>query len=121
MYQASKAALTQASEVMRLELTPLGVRVLVLLAGGIQTNFLNNQPNPPLPKGSYYSSVKDIIDDQPEKIPFGVSPESFAKDVVRQVNRGTTGKYWIGGGANLVRVMLWLLPQCILVSSIFHV
>lgn len=113
MYQATKAALIQASEVLRLEMAPLGVRVLTLLTGGVATNFLSNTPNLKLPSNSYYRSIEDIILQKPEEIAYSVSPEAFAKDVVRQVRNQTTGQYWIGGGASMARLMVWLLPQWI--------
>ncbi|KAJ5669063.1 hypothetical protein N7462_010133 [Penicillium macrosclerotiorum] len=109
-YQASKAALIQASEVLRLEMAPLGVRVLTLLTGGIATNFLTNVPTLVLPEDSYYIGIKDIIEMQPEKVPFGVSPEKFANDVVYYVEKKRAGKVWLGGAANLARFSTWL-PQ----------
>ncbi|KAJ5531978.1 hypothetical protein N7494_008530 [Penicillium frequentans] len=111
IYNGTKAALIQAGEGWRLELAPLGVRVLTLITGGIETNFLKNLPGVNLPPDSYYLGIADIIRRQPEKVPMGISPEAFSVDVVHQVERGTTGKYWIGGGSTLARLSLWLLPQ----------
>lgn len=116
IYQATKAALIQSSEGWRLELAPLGVRVLCLVTGGVDTNFLQNLPSVELPETSYYISIKDDIAKQEESVPYGMSPEAYSQDVIRQVERGTTGKYWIGGAATIVRVCLWLLPQWVLVS-----
>lgn len=117
MYQASKAALIQGSEVLRLEMAPLGVRVLTLLTGGVATNFLSNIPSLELPENSYYRSIKDIIAEKPDNISLGISPDAFASDIVHQVNKRTTGLYWVGGGASMVRFVLWLFPQWIIVSS----
>jgi 1-acylglycerone phosphate reductase len=137
MYTSSKAALTQASEAWRLELAPLGVRVITLMTGGVATNFTGNIPALELPKSSYYLGVKDVIREQqsqkPEEIPMGVKPEAFAQDVLRLVEREATGtdngvpglgciltphagKVWIGGGAGLVKWTLWLSPQSVIVS-----
>lgn len=116
IYQATKAALIQASEVLRLEMAPLGVRVLTLLTGGVATNFLANLPTLALPESSYYLGIKDIIEKKPEQISFGVSPEAFAHDVLCQVEKGTTGKFWIGDGAGIARLALWLLPQWAIVT-----
>lgn len=101
-----------------MELAPLNVRVLTLVTGGVQTNFLNNQPTPELSEDSYYSGIKNVIEEQPENIRFGVSPESFAQEVIQQVEKGTTGKYWIGGGVNLLHPLVWLCPQRVIVSLI---
>ncbi|OJJ46544.1 hypothetical protein ASPZODRAFT_66106 [Penicilliopsis zonata CBS 506.65] len=119
IYQATKAALIQAGEVLRLEMAPLGVRVMTLLTGGVDTNFLGNLPPVVLPENSYYTGIKDIIEHQPDRVPFAITPAKYAKDVVCQVENGTTGKYWIGGAASMARFSLWALPQWILVSSIF--
>ncbi|VUC33962.1 unnamed protein product [Clonostachys rosea] len=115
VYQASKAAIIQASEDWRLELEPLGVKVLTLLTGGVATHFVDNQPTPPLPQNSYYLGVKDIIEAQPDNIRFAVSPEAYANDVLRHVEKGTTGKLWIGGGTSFLRPLLWLSPQSLIV------
>ncbi|KAJ5273817.1 hypothetical protein N7478_008942 [Penicillium angulare] len=114
IYQATKAALIQSSEGWRLELAPLGVRVLCLVTGGVDTNFLQNLPSVELPETSFYIGIKDQIAKQEDSVPFGMSPEAYSQDVIRQVERGTTGKYWIGGASTISRVSLWLLPQWVL-------
>ncbi|KAF2795458.1 NAD(P)-binding protein [Melanomma pulvis-pyrius CBS 109.77] len=111
MYNATKAALIIAGEAWRLEMAPLGVRVITLLAGGITTNFLANLQTPAYPEKSYYLCIKDMIEEQPAQVPFGVRPEVFAHDVLRQVEKGTTGKFWVGGGVCIARFALWLFPQ----------
>ncbi|KAK5996383.1 Short-chain dehydrogenase cctT [Cladobotryum mycophilum] len=114
MYNASKAALIQAGETWRLEMAPLGVRVITLVTGGVATNFFANVQTLVFPENSYYQSIKDIIQDNPEQNPYGMKPEDFALDVFRQVEKGTTGKHWVGGGAGIARSALWLLPQGII-------
>ncbi|KAJ9483460.1 hypothetical protein VN97_g9942 [Penicillium thymicola] len=114
IYQATKAALIQAGDVLRLELAPMNVRVLTLVTGGITTNFLANLPTLVLPENSYYHGIKHIIQEKPEKVPFGASPESFAREVLCQVEKGTTGKYWIGGVSGFARLALWLFPEWLL-------
>ncbi|EHK20602.1 uncharacterized protein TRIVIDRAFT_192808 [Trichoderma virens Gv29-8] len=111
IYNATKAALIQAGETWRLEMAPLGVRVISLITGGIATKFFINLQILTFPENSYYHSVKDIIEEIPEENPYGMKPELFAQDVLNQVEKGTTGKHWVGGGASLVRWALWLLPQ----------
>jgi NAD(P)-dependent dehydrogenase (short-subunit alcohol dehydrogenase family) len=118
IYNATKAGLTQASEVWRLEMAPLGVRVMTLLTSGVETKFLAKLPSL-LPENSYYTCITDIIENQPEHIPFAISPETFAHDVVRKVEKGTTGKYWIGGGVGLARAALWCFPQWAIVSILW--
>jgi 1-acylglycerone phosphate reductase len=128
MYGSSKAALIQgmlaagsldlvvpftltlkftAGEAWRHELAPLGVRVLTLVTGGVATKFLENLQPLVLPPGSYYAGIKDIIEKQEENISFGQEPAIFAKGIVRRVERGETGKAWVGGGAVLIRWVYW--------------
>jgi 1-acylglycerone phosphate reductase len=97
-------------------MAPLGVRVLTLITGGVATNFLANIPTIVLPENSYYLGIKEIIDKKPEQVPFGVSPEKFAREVLYQVEKNRTGKYWIGGMVGFARLALWLLPEWLLVS-----
>lgn len=118
MYGASKAALIQVGEALRLEVAPLGIRVVTLVTGGVQTRFIGNLEPVVLANESYYHSIKDVIEEQPEKIPFAVTPEAFAIDVFRKVEGGAVGKIWIGGGAALARVAYWLLPEWAIVSDL---
>jgi 1-acylglycerone phosphate reductase len=117
IYQASKAALIAASEGWRLELAPLGVRVIILVTGGVTTNFLANLESIALPEDSYYTSIKAMIEKQPERVPLGVKPEAFAIDVLRLVENGSSGKHWVGGGSIFGRFAAWMVPQSVLVST----
>jgi hypothetical protein len=94
------------------------VRVITLITGGITTNFLDNMQTEPLklPENSYYGAIKDDIQAQEEDVPFGVPPEKFAQDVLKQVERGSTGKFWVGGAAWMSRVMLWFMNEWAVVS-----
>ncbi|KAJ4854405.1 short chain dehydrogenase domain-containing protein [Trichoderma breve] len=111
IYNATKAALNQAGETWRLEMAPLGVRVITLVTGGIATKFFVNLQTLTFPENSYYNCVKDVIEDHTEENPYGVKPEVFAQDVLNRVEKGATGKQWVGGGASIGRFALWLLPQ----------
>lgn len=116
IYNASKAALIHGSETWRLEMAPLGVRVMTLVTGGIATNFFVNMQTLIFPENSYYKPIKDIIEEVPEENPYGQKPDLFAQDVLQRVERGATGKQWVGGGAGIARFGLWLLPQGAVVS-----
>lgn len=116
IYNGTKAALITAGEGWRLELAPLGVRVITLITGGVDTKFLHNLPSVNLPESSYYLGIKDIIERQPDKVPMSISPQAFSVDLVRQVEKGRTGKYWIAGGSTVARLAIWLFPQWALVS-----
>jgi 1-acylglycerone phosphate reductase len=116
MYAASKASLISASEIWRLELAPLNVRVIVLITGGIATKFMSNMPSVELPENSYYRTIRDIIAKEPEEIPFAAKPEALAMDVLNYVERGTAGKIWIGGASSMARFAVWAFPTWLLVS-----
>lgn len=115
IYQASKAALTRFSEVLRLELAPLGVRVITLVTGGVATKFVANLQASELPQGSYYMPVKDVIAEKSKEIPYAMAPEVYAEEVLRNVERGATGMVWVGGAAGWVRLAFWFAPQWLLV------
>lgn len=83
--------MTLASETMRLEMAPLGVRVITLLTGGVASKFLSNLETVALPENSYYLSVKDVIQHKSEDVPMAVSPEAFAQEVLRVRNRSPCG------------------------------
>lgn len=119
MYNASKAALLIGSETWRLELAPLGIRTLTLPTGAVKTQWFSNLNPMPLPENSYYSGIQDFLQDKADGkvLTGGISPEECAIGIVREVERGTTGKYWVGGGVMLIRFVNWALPQWITVSS----
>lgn len=116
-YNASKAALIIAGEGWRLELAPLGVRVMTLITGGITTKFLTKLEPVALPEDSYYMSIVDIIATHPESVPLGVDPKAFALDIVRRVEKGSKGKQWVGGGSSIAYWAALFFPQWALVSD----
>jgi hypothetical protein len=108
--------MTMLSETMRLELAPLNVRVITLVAGGTKSKISDNGPPPEsLPPASPYLAVEKHI---ATKMDFKQMPtEIFAEQVVDDVVRGTTGKVWHGVGSKTVRYAVPLMPQWIFVSS----
>jgi 1-acylglycerone phosphate reductase len=95
------------------------VRVITLITGGVATNFLTNLQPVTLPKDSYYTSIEKIIGEHPDDIPFAMKPELFALQVLRRVENGANGKYWIGGGSIMARLAMWLFPQSVLVGVVW--
>jgi 1-acylglycerone phosphate reductase len=115
-YNASKAAITSLSETMRLELAPLNVRVVTLMAGGTKSNMAANCPPPPsLPSTSRYLPIESLIAKSPQwpQMP----TDEFAESVVGDVLRGITGKMWYGEPKGLVRWIFPIMPQWMLVSN----
>lgn len=58
IYSSSKAAITQLSETLRLELSPLGISVLCIMAGTITTDFHANEPKVVLLPTSRYAAIR---------------------------------------------------------------
>jgi len=121
MYSASKAALLIAGQTWRLELAPLGVRTINLATGAVKTNAFENIVHNTVPEKSYYAGVRDFIHDLGDgRLQAGaMDSKLYASKVVREVERGSSGKLWIGGSASAARWALWLLPQSIIVSVLY--
>ncbi|KAF4631338.1 hypothetical protein G7Y89_g6788 [Cudoniella acicularis] len=98
IYHTSKSAANLLSEILRLELEPLNIRVLTIVAGIIKTNFFSGISSSfSLPSTSYYSSMLEVL----KRIAGGetpgnaMTPEEFAANVLRAVLNGKRGnRYW---------------------------
>lgn len=114
VYCASKAAVVGYSRTLRMELAPLGVRVMVSMTGTVKSNTAS-QPLRGLPENSLYSRAKEIFE---WRIVFSQNvstfpTETFAKKLVNDSLRpevpailrrwfGRPDWFWSGGKANLV-------------------
>ena len=122
IYNTSKAAETWLSETLRIELEPLGVRVVTAMVGEVDTNvYANGNAGKPLklPPTSYYRSIEDIIAKQSQGLlaDANESPAVTARNLVRDVLGTTSGQVWRGGNAGKAKVASWLFPT-VLVSSL---
>lgn len=120
MYCASKAALTQASEIWRLELEPLGVRVITVAMGMVKSEFFSAYKGEvKLPEDSYYKTIKSALDKMMNPAPDDkqLSTEAYAERVANDVENGKSGKIWVGGLSSLVRIGNWMFPVWFAVSS----
>ncbi|KAL2291395.1 hypothetical protein FJTKL_12801 [Diaporthe vaccinii] len=61
IYNSSKAAETMISESLRIELEPLGIRVMTVMLGQVSTQMYANTPAFHLPEGSPYEKVAGTI------------------------------------------------------------
>lgn len=108
------------SEVLRLELQPLGIRVVTGMIGGVETPIHQNSGDLALPANSYYKSVKDVISDvnrgakKPNAQPVDVTARAIANDIVG----GKSGKIWRGGMASILSWVSSLVPYSVLVSIV---
>ncbi|KAI1134065.1 putative short-chain dehydrogenase/reductase [Hypoxylon sp. FL0543] len=116
LYNSSKAAMTFLSETWKIELEPLGVRVVTAMIGAINTQ-LYTKHETTLPQGSYYKPIEGIIAKQvrgelqePNNEPVHIT----ARNVVRDTLGGRHGKIWRGGEAGAASIGSWLLPTTFL-------
>ena len=118
IYNSSKAATLLGSETWRHELAPLGIRTLTLVTTAVKSNAFANLKPIDIPEKSYYYSIREYIretsDGRMQKD--GISAKQYGVKVVREVENGTTGKCWIGGGAASARYGAALLPDSIIVG-----
>jgi 1-acylglycerone phosphate reductase len=100
---------------MRLELAPLNVRVITLMASSTKSNIDTNCPPESLPQTSRYISIKEHIKKTPQ---WSQMPtEKFAESVVSDVLRGVKGKIWYGEPKGIMRWVFPVLPQWLLVRT----
>ncbi|KAK9320927.1 hypothetical protein V1517DRAFT_340297 [Lipomyces orientalis] len=116
VYTASKSAVTTISETLRLEMAPLGVKVLTAVTGTVHSNFFVNGPQHKLPPTSRYVSVEKSIvaRAQGRDIQSGMNAAKYADRVVDDVLRGENGKIWRGKLASIVRYASTYLPTFVL-------
>lgn len=115
VYSASKAALHQYSDVLRIELKPFNVKVVTLMVGGVRTDIADTRP---LPKDSLYLMIDDGIqarrsmarDNKP------MPAAEFAEHVVSQVcvRKTATRVLWDGQMATVFWLITLLVPQFVM-------
>jgi 1-acylglycerone phosphate reductase len=99
-YNASKAAATSITEVLRLELAPFGIKVVNLLTGGVQSTFHANAPHETLPSDSIFNVAKEAVEKTmsgADQTADGADPVQWAKAIVKQLSRGNPSHYVWGG------------------------
>ncbi|KAK7754488.1 hypothetical protein SLS62_003508 [Diatrype stigma] len=115
MYSTSKAAAKQLSEVLRIELEPLGVRVVSAIIGVIDTPiFTNSHPDGfHMPSGSYYEPVRQFLVDACEgKLQPPMTPVDLAaRKLVNEILGGTKGITWLGATATECKWLSGWLPN----------
>lgn len=100
------------SESLRIELEPLGVRVMTVMLGQVSTQMYANTPTFRLPEGSPYEKIAGTItsSSKGDLNHNNESAEVVAKNLVRDTISGRRGQVWRGGLAGTVYLALWLLP-----------
>ncbi|KAF1978091.1 NAD(P)-binding protein [Bimuria novae-zelandiae CBS 107.79] len=92
VYAASKAALHAYSDTLRVELAPLGVRVITIVTGGVKSNIARTHRE--LPEGSYYVPIADQYEKRLTlSQQMGMDTRQYARSCVRHV---LGGESWLG-------------------------
>jgi len=114
VYCASKAALNSISEVLHMELRPLGIHVLHVTAGGVKSNIAANGLNGfSLPEDTLYGQfVPNIIDRvNASQDHASLRSEEFARRVVANALKANPPRYMTLGGHSLMFSIIWWLPR----------
>ncbi len=87
-YSASKAALEAATEALRMEAKPYGVRVCLVEPGDTKTEFTQNRVWAEAAQGSRYEkTMKASVEKMEKDEQNGVSPDKVADVVVKMINK----------------------------------
>jgi len=117
---SSKAALSLASETLKLELQPLGVRTITLMAGMVKTKIHDNVPEVALPENSYYQPVEDKVKAttavEGNMVKWQTPVQQFADEVVEDILKGSEGLVYKGGMSSVLRWSKMLLPTWMMVG-----
>ncbi|KAJ5668112.1 Glucose/ribitol dehydrogenase [Penicillium maclennaniae] len=109
-YNASKAAVASYSDTLRIELEPLGIKVVTIFMGEVATNLMSSD-NISFGSDSIYRDAQDATKERTQNhIKNSLKPEAFANQIVEHVffkNSGyKQGEYlWKGTNAALVRLL----------------
>ncbi|KAF9894390.1 hypothetical protein FE257_007893 [Aspergillus nanangensis] len=97
-YGASKAAVKMYGECLRLEMAPLGVKVVTVMTGIVGSKIFENSPHEALPETSYYKvAEKEIAELAAGKLKeSSMSAETYARNVVGDILGGANGVTWRG-------------------------
>ncbi|OKL64611.1 hypothetical protein UA08_00567 [Talaromyces atroroseus] len=114
VYSSSRSAETRISETLRLEMAPLGVRVVTVILGGVQTsgNDPKNIADLELPPNSYYRKITAVIDRHKKTMvhPNKQNVDVAAKNVVEDVLSGRSNFIRRGQASTLSWICNTFLP-----------
>jgi len=104
-YCSSKAAIHSLSEALRMELAPLGIRVVMVQPGGVRSAFGDRAEEAlRLPEDSLYQSIEQGIRERAQAGQKGATPvQDFIVPVVERLLRESPPAI-IRGGTNSIRV-----------------
>ncbi|KJZ73292.1 hypothetical protein HIM_07296 [Hirsutella minnesotensis 3608] len=104
-YAASKRALEIVAETLRLEIAPFGVDTLEVVTGGVKSMGQTYFTDLSLPQQSLYKSIEPAVvsraqgnDGMPR-----METSSYAAQVVDEIVKRTTGRFWCGQNVEMVK------------------
>lgn len=124
VYNASKAALHQYSNTLRVEMAQFGVRVVTIVTGGVKSNIARTERQ--LVPGSFYAPVEAEYNRRVRHSQeVGMDTKQYAVSVVRQVTsqgiltRLFCNPYFIFEGTKswIVWFVMWYMPYRTFVST----
>ncbi|KIV95490.1 hypothetical protein PV10_03142 [Exophiala mesophila] len=106
-YNTSKAAANLLTDVMRIELGLLGVKVVLVVCGGTKTNFFNNLVSAPqLPATSPYIAAKEEVQESMSGENFtkiAMDAQVAVKTIVDNIlSSSPTKRHWVASGSFMV-------------------
>jgi 1-acylglycerone phosphate reductase len=110
IFASSKSAVARMSETLRVELEPIGVRVVTSISGSADTPMFGKPGGPmELPESSYYHGIeeeawKERMDHQRQ----ATDVEVLAGKLVKEITGGRKGVIWRGAFSSLVWWASWL-------------
>lgn len=112
IFASSKAALARISETMRLELEPLGVRVVTVMCGSADTPMFDKPGGRMrLPEASHYHGVEEAAyRERMDHRSKATRVDVLAERLVRAVVGGARGVVWRGAFSTIVRLITWAFP-----------
>ncbi|KAK9482626.1 hypothetical protein V1527DRAFT_475748 [Lipomyces starkeyi] len=118
IYNSSKAAETVLSETLRLELEPLGVRVVTVMLGAVDTGIFADIDDLALPENSYYHIARDFIDRQRKGLIYTTKQnrDVTAKNLVHDIVSGRSSYIWRGALSSLSWWLMSFLPDRLITS-----
>jgi short-subunit dehydrogenase len=101
-YNASKAAVSAYSDTLRLELSPLGVRVVTLFMGEVSTGLMSAD-NINFGPDSLYADLEGKVKERSlEHAKTSIRPQAFAQQVVDSILKQKTSYVWKGTNAFII-------------------
>lgn len=102
-YNASKAAVASYSDTLRIELDPLGIKVVTLFMGEVSTNLMSPDNISFRPGSLYIDALEGAKERSRNHAKASMKADEFARQVVRQILAKNASEYvWKGTNAWLI-------------------